>query len=355
MGQKMRQPKFDDMHLHVREGEMLRRVLKHSLPHTQRAIIMPNLPKPILTGEDVRRYRDEIILVAREEGFPDFVPLMTFAIQDSTTEEIILEARASEAVAGKVYTLGVTTNSSNGLRNIFSKQSMKNFGVMEEIRMPALFHGEIDLPGVLVTKRELAFIEIFVKLHKLFPNLKMVFEHLTTRRGVETVTDLPENVVGTIATHYFYMTLNDVIGYGVRPHNMCMPVPKSFDDRDALITAATSGNPKFFLGSDSAPHTRNKKECRIGATGVFTAPILPELLLQVFEEAGCLHKLPAFTSEFGADFYGLPYNEKTFTVEKREWEVPDGYPDPRTSGLFPEECDDIVPFKAGEKLRWKRA
>lgn len=354
MGQKMRLPMFDDMHLHVRDGEMLRRVLKHSLPHTQRAVIMPNLHKPILTGLDVRRYRDEICQVAQEGGYPDFVPLMTIAIQDSTTPEIIREAHTCGAIAGKVYPFGVTTNSQNGLRDFFSKQSMKNFRTMEELGMPVLFHGEIDFPHTLVTEREHAFIYIFERLHRAIPSLKKVFEHLTTARGVHTVANLSDTVRGTITAHHLYTTLNDILGYGIRPHNMCMPVPKDFADRDALIKAATSGNPKFFLGSDSAPHVRHAKECNVGACGVFTAPILPELLMQIFEEAGRLDQLYYFTSSFGAEFYGLKLNEKTFTLEKREWKISNGYPDPNTSDVFPDDCDDIVPFKAGETLRWKR-
>jgi len=196
-------------------------------------------------------------------------------------------------------------------------------------------------PGSLETEE--VFLPTLVRLAELFPGLRIVLEHVSTKTGIETVKKLGENVAATITAHHLCLTLNDVIGDGVRPHNACMPMPKGFDDRDALIETATSGNPKFFLGSDTAPHPRESKECAKGACGVFTAPILPSLLAKIFEEAGHLDRLEKFTSHFGARFYDFLYNnEERFTLVKEEWTVPNQF-------------GNIVPFMAGQKLKWRLA
>ncbi|MDP3724934.1 MAG: dihydroorotase, partial [Nanoarchaeota archaeon] len=260
---------------------------------------------------------------------------------DNTTPEMIEYARKAGAVAGKVYPLGVTTNSDEGLRNFESPDITRTFEKMREVGMILLLHGEIDKEKTLVTKREEVFLPTLQGLAKKFPKLKIVLEHVSSKKGVRVIEDLSENVAATITAHHLVLTLNDVIGYGIQPHNACMPTPKDFEDCDALLEAATSGNKKFFLGSDSAPHPREKKECKKGACGVFTAPVLPALLAEIFERAGRLDRLENFTSGFGAEFYGLPRNTETITLTKGEW-------------LVPEQYGNVVPFKAGEKLSWRQ-
>jgi dihydroorotase len=305
---------------------------------------MPNTrPRAILTGADVIWYRDHLrrLLDGRElAGISAFEPLMTIEIRDSTTPETIIEARRAGAVAGKVYPLGVTTNSDEGLRDFFSQDISETFRTMQDIGMLLLLHGEIDQEGVLVTKREEVFLPILVQLAERFPDLKIVLEHVSTKEAVRTVKELGENVAATITVHHLCLTLNDVIGYGIQPHNACNPMPKGFEDRSVLVKTATSGDPKFFLGSDTAPHLREKKESSRGACGIFTAPVLPSVLAEIFEEAGRLDRLEGFTSRFGAEFYGLPLNEKSITLVREEWTVP-------------EQIGGIVPFRAGTKLKWR--
>src|SRR3989344_6775 len=334
--------RFDDMHCHFRMGHLLNEVLPVTALYAGRAIAMPNTrPRAILTGKDVSWYRDQIYRAGNWFAKQlSFEPLMTIEIRDSTTPEMIAEAKRAGAVAGKVYPLGVTTNSDEGLRDFFRPEISDTFRAMEEAGMLLLLHGELDQERTLVTKREEVFLPTLVMLAKKFPNLKIVLEHVSTRAGIEMVKQLWKNVAATITAHHLCLTLNDVIGYGIQPHNACNPMPKDFDDRDALIKAATSGNPKFFLGSDTAPHTRDKKECAKGACGVFTAPVLPELLVEIFEQAGHLGQLEDFTSRFGAEFYGLPLNEGEVVLVKREWVVP-------------KQIGSVVPFRAGTKLQWK--
>lgn len=330
-----------DAHCHCRIGEMLFNVLRHTARYCAYATVMPNLEKAILSGKDVRRYREEIDLALNnyKEKY-DFTPQMTIAIRDNTTPEMVYEAKKAGAIAGKIYPLGVTTNSDKGLRNFFSENITKTFRTMEEKGVLLLIHGEIDRDRTLVTKREEVCLPIVYKLSLKFPNLKIVLEHITTKNAVELILKLHKNVAATITAHHLYLTLNDVIGYGIQPHHGCMPIPKDFDDRDALIWAATSGNKKFFLGSDSAPHLRENKECAIGACGVFTAPVLPQILAEVFEKQNALDRLGDFTSTYGSQFYGLPKNTGTITLIKKPWIVPDEY-------------NGIVPFKAGGTLAWK--
>ncbi len=334
--------RFDDWHCHLRSGLLLNLVLPLTERYAGRAIIMPNLrPRAILTGKDVVWYRDEIRrALDKMPNLPVFEPKMTIEIRDNTTPEMITEARRAGAFAGKVYPLGVTTNSDEGLRDFFSKNAMLNWRTMQGLGMPALFHGELDLERTIVTKREIVFLPILEQLAENFPGLRIVLEHISTRAAVKVVERLGKNVAATITAHHLCMTLNDVIGYGIQPHNVCNPMPKDFDDRDTLIEAATSGNSKFFSGSDSAPWPWEKKECQRGACGVFTAPVLPALLAEIFERAGHLDRLEDFTSRLGAEYYGLPLNKGTITLIKKEWVVP-------------ERIGDIVPFRAGTKLQWQ--
>ncbi len=334
--------RFNDMHCHFRTGELLKEVLPFTMGYCSYAVAMPNTrPRAILVGHDVRNYRDEIeICISRQSSIFDFEPLMTIEIRDNTTPKMIEEAKKAGAVAGKIYPLGVTTNSDEGLRDFFADPIAETFLAMQDLGMLLLLHGELDRGRTLVTNREKVFLPTLFWLAANFPGLKVVLEHVSTKEAVELTKNLGKNIAATITAHHLWTTLNDVLGSGIRPHNMCMPVPKGFDDRDALVAAATSGNPKFFLGSDSAPHPKEKKECAHGACGVFTAPILPSLLAEVFEKADCLDRLEGFTSRFGADFYGLPLCSRKIKLEKKEWTVPAQY-------------GSVVPFKAGEKLQWQ--
>jgi dihydroorotase len=342
IGDRITLRRFDDMHCHFRTGELLVEVLPLTAQYAGRGIAMPNTrPRAILTGKDVMLYRDEIRRVL--DGLPNrpsFEPLMTIEIKDNTTPEMVIEARRAGAIAGKVYPRGVTTNSDEGLYDFSAESIAETFRAMQHTGMLLLLHGELDLEETLVTKREEVFLPTLWRLVKNFPDLKIVLEHVSTRAAVKIVKQLGKNVAATITAHHLCLTLNDVIGYGIQPHNACNPMPKDFADRDALIKEATSGNPKFFLGSDTAPHTRDKKECAKGACGVFTAPVLPILLAEIFEKAGHLNRLEDFTSRFGAEFYDLPLNEDSITLFKREW-------------MVPKQFGSVVPFRAGTKLQWQ--
>lgn len=342
MNDKVILRRFDDMHCHFRTGLLLAEVLPFTARYAGRGIAMPNTrPRAILTRSDVVWYLDEIKRVL--DGMsdrPSFEPLMTIEIRDNTSPKMVVEARRMGAVAGKVYPLGVTTNSNEGLRDFFRQRISETFRAMQDVGMLLLIHGELDQERTLVTKREEVFLPTFLELVKRFPNLKIVLEHVSTRAAVNTVMQLGENVAATITAHHLCLTLNDVIGYGIQPHNCCMPMPKDFDDRDALIQAATSGNPKFFLGSDTAPHVREKKECAKGACGVYTAPILPQVLAEIFEKVGRLDRLEDFTSRFGAEFYNLPLNDGHIVLTKKEW-------------MISKQIGSVVPFRAGTKLQWQ--
>lgn len=334
--------RLDDMHCHFRIGLLLKEVLPFTAQYASRGIAMPNTrPHAILTGNDVVWYRDEIKRALDEMPHRHpFESLMTIEVRDSTTPQMIAEAHRAGAVAGKVYPLGVTTNSDEGLQDFCNERISETFRAMQDVGMLLLIHGELDRERTLVTKREEVFLPTLLKLAEKFPNLKIVLEHVSTRAAVGSVRQLGENVAATITAHHLCLTLNDVVGYGIQPHHCCMPLPKDFDDRDALIAAATSGDPKFFLGSDTAPHPREKKECAKGACGVYTAPVLPQVLAEVFGSAGCIDRLEDFTSRFGAEFYRLPLNDGTISLAKSEWVVP-------------KQLGSVVPFRAGDKLQWQ--
>ncbi len=333
--------RIDDFHHHFRVQPTLQQVLELLILYCGRAIVMPNLANAVLTAKQVIWYRNEFINILDwlAQG-RSFMPLMTIAIQDNTTPEMVLAAHEAGAVAGKVYPLGVTTNSDNGLREFFTQNMNDVYRTMKDCGMKLLLHGEIDAERTLTTQREDAFLPIFERLVNENPDLKMVFEHVSTKNAVELIRQMGPNVAGTITAHHLVDTLNDVIGTGVAPHHMCMPVPKHYDDRDALVEAATSGNPKFFFGSDSAPHAKEHKECAHGKCGQFTVPHALCMLAEVFEGQGMLYRLEDFTSRFGANFYGLPLNEGTVTLEHVVWEVPPTY-------------GDFVPPNAGKLLNWR--
>ena len=340
-------PRFNDMHVHFRLGQMLKNVAPVTARYCSRAVVMPNtLPRPILNADNVIWYRDEINRALEDAGvgLGHFTPYMTIKIRDDTTPKMIHSAvYAGGAIAGKVYPKGVTTNSDDGLTSF--QNISKTLSKMEDSGMVLLLHGELDLERTIQSKWEAAFLPKLEWLSANFPDLKIVLEHVSSADAVRAVLDLPDNVAATITAHHLVLTENDVIGAKVRPHNACRPMPKGFTDRDLLLEMAISGNPKFFLGSDSAPHHRRDKECSEGACGIYTAPILPSILAEIFEEHGALEKLEGFTSRHGAVFYDLAnevFPEETFTLVEDPWMVPD-------------EVDGIVPFMAGRTMKYKLA
>jgi dihydroorotase len=263
---------------------------------------------------------------------------MTFRVMPTTTPAMVKDHKRVGATAGKLYPEGVTTNSEGGVKDLQSLYPV--YKAMQEEGLVLCLHGEV--PGVFSLDRETAFLETLRTLAKDFPKLKIVLEHATTADAIDTVVKLPANVAATITAHHLRITLDDVIGDKLNPHAFCKPIAKRPLDRDALVKAATSGNPKFFLGSDSAPHPVETKECACGAAGVYTAPVLLPVLAETFEEAGHLDKLESFTSRFGAEFYGLPLNDQYIELQRESWTVENQY-------------GGVVPFMAGHKFNWKLA
>lgn len=327
----MRKP--DDFHVHYRVLPMLRAVLGYTARVFGRSMAMPNTVPPIRTASDAEDYR---VLLGVYNKWKHEV-FMAIKLLASTTPEIIREAYLAKVIAGKVYPVGVTTHSDDGISDF--RQQWPNFAEMEELGMMLSLHGE--MPGVFVLDRELRFLNVLEEIATAFPRLKIVLEHVSTADAVDYVwRNSPDNVAATITVHHLVLTLDDLIGGMLRPDHFCKPVVKTPADRMALVMAATSGNPKFFLGTDSAPWSRKDKECAEGCAGVFSAPVALPLYAQVFEQAGALDKLEAFASEFGAQHYGLPLNEGTITLAREPWEVPQSY-------------NALVPLYAGRIIDWK--
>lgn len=335
----------DDWHLHLRDGEALWSVLPDSARRFKRAIIMPNLKPPIITTALARAYRERI-LAALPEG-SDFEPLMTLYLTDNTPPDEIDRAKESGIVhAVKYYAAGATTNSDAGVTNI-----EKAYPVLERMRdhgMPLLVHGEIVDPTVDVFDRERVFIERQFPFIRDVSGLKIVLEHITTKEGVQLIRREQSRghpTVATITAHHLLLNRNAIFVGGIRPHHYCLPVLKREVHRQALLKAATSGDPWFFLGTDSAPHARSTKENACGCAGCYTAHAGIELYVEAFEEAEALNKLEGFASFYGADFYGLPRNSGTITLERDSWEVPE-----RQDYI---DGDDLVPLRAGGTVQWK--
>ena len=331
----------DDWHLHLRDGDMLAAVLPDTARRFARAIVMPNLKPPVRTTADAAAYRERI-LAALPAGLT-FEPLMTLYLTDKTSPEEILKAKASGFVhAVKYYPAGATTNSDSGVTDI--RRVDAALGAMQEAGMPLLLHGEETDPGVDVFDREAVFIErILAPLLRRLPRLRVVLEHITTRQAAEFVAAAPDNVGATITVHHLLYNRNAMFQGGIRPHYYCLPVLKREAHREALVAAATSGNPKFFLGTDSAPHVTSAKESACGCAGIYTAHAAIELYAEVFETAGALGRLESFSSHFGPDFYGLPRNTDTITLVKETHTVP-----ARHDG-------GITPLRANEQLSWRLA
>jgi len=335
----------DDWHAHLRDGDLMASVVGATARQFARAIVMPNLKPPVATTKQAKAYRDRI-LAALPKGLPGFEPLMTLYLTDNTAAAEIGKAKASGFVkAVKYYPAGATTNSASGVSDLRKCDAVLE--AMQGAGLPLLVHGEVTDPEVDVFDRETVFLErVLAPLVKRFPRLKIVVEHITTHEGAAFVERAPESVAATITAHHLLMNRNAIFVGGIRPHHYCMPVLKREPHRRALVKAAISGNPKFFLGSDSAPHSREAKEHDCGAAGMYTAHAALELYAEAFESANALDRLEAFASHFGADFYGLPRNKGKVRLEKVKWKVPAEYP-------FGEEA--VVPLRAGQTIAWRLA
>jgi dihydroorotase len=333
----------DDWHAHFRDGAAMASVVGATARQFARAIVMPNLKPPVTTVEQARAYRGRILDAL---GGASFEPLMTLYLTDNMAAAEIERAATSGFVkAVKYYPAGATTNSDSGVTDLRKCHAVLE--AMQAAGMPLLVHGEVTDPDVDIFDREAVFLERTLgPLVARFPRLKVVVEHATTREAVAFVEAAPANVAATITAHHLLMSRNAIFAGGINPHHYCLPVLKREPHRRALLAAATSGNPKFFLGTDTAPHSRHDKERCCGSAGMYTAHAALELYAEAFEAAGALDRLEAFASRFGAEFYGLPRNAGTVTLEKSEWTVPEEYP-------F--GAGQVVPLRAGHKLRWRLA
>jgi dihydroorotase len=334
----------DDMHLHLRDGDALKSVVPHTVRCFARAIVMPNLRPPVTTTAMAAEYRQRV-LAALPAG-TKFEPLMTLYLTDNTAPDEIVRAKQSGIVhAVKYYPAGATTNSDSGVTDI--RRVDAALAAMETAGMPLLVHGEVTTQTVDVFDRERVFLDdVLAPLVDRFPRLKLVVEHITTRDAVHFVLSMPSRVAATITAHHLLLNRNALFNGGIRPHHYCLPILKRESHREALLEAAVSGNPKFFLGTDSAPHARSTKECALGCAGMYTAHAGIELYAEAFAANGCLDRLEAFASHFGADFYGLPRNAGKVELTDEPWTVPAEY-------RFGHET--VVPFRAGESVTWRIA
>ncbi len=334
----------DDWHLHVRDGAVLADVLPHTARQFARAIIMPNLKPPVTTTAQAGAYRERI-LAALPEG-AQFEPLMTLYLTDNTPADEVRRAKDSGFIhALKLYPAGATTNSDAGVTDL--TKCYKTLEVMQEVGLPLLVHGEVTDPAVDVFDREAVFIErVMQPLRQALPELKVVFEHITTRDAAEYVAAADRFVGATITAHHLLYNRNEIFKGGIRPHYYCLPILKREVHRQALVAAATSGSDKFFLGTDSAPHPKGLKEHACGCAGCYTALHALELYAQAFDAAGALDKLEAFASFNGPAFYGLPRNAGSVTLKRENWTLPTELPFGEAS---------LVPLNAGETLGWKLA
>jgi dihydroorotase len=326
----------DDWHVHLRDGEMLQRVAPYTARQFARAIVMPNLVPPVSTVEAATAYRERIVAAAG----PGFTPLMTAYLTDDISPDEVSRGFSEGAwTAAKLYPAGATTNSASGvtdIRNIYPVLKR-----MQSIGMVLCVHGEVTDPEVDVFDREAVFIErVLEPLTREFPALKIVFEHITTIQAVEFVKATGPQIAATVTPQHLILNRNAIFTGGLRPHAYCLPVAKREEQRLAVRKAATSGSPKFFLGTDSAPHAREAKESGCGCAGIFNAPFALESYATAFDEDGALDRLEAFASVNGPTFYGLPLNEGTVTLE-------------RADVVVPEQIAGVVPFHAGETLRWR--
>ena len=332
----------DDWHLHLRDGALMQSVVPDTARQFARAIVMPNLRPPITTTEQAQAYRSRILAALPTEA--KFEPLMTLYLTDNTTALEVQRAKQSGVIhAVKLYPAGATTNSDAGVTDL-----RKTYAALEEMQrcgMPLLVHGEVTDSDVDVFDRESVFIErVMIPLLRDLPQLRVVFEHVTTQDAVQFVLDAPDHIAATITAHHLLYNRNAMFGGGLRPHYYCLPVLKREMHRAALGKAASSGNPKFFLGTDSAPHEQHAKESACGCAGIYTAHAAVELYAEAFEQLNALDKLEGFASFYGADFYRLPRNTDKIILRKESWQVP-------ATMEFGEHR--LVPLRAGETMKWK--
>jgi len=334
----------DDWHLHLRDGTVLATTVAHTARCFARAIIMPNLKPPVTTTEAALAYRARI-LAALPEG-AGFDPLMTLYLTDNTPSQEIARAKLSGHVAAvKLYPAGATTHSDAGVTKL--EKTYPALEAMQEHGLPLLIHGEVTDGDIDIFDRERVFIERhLIPLAARFPALRIVLEHITTKEAADYVAAAADNVAATITVHHLLLNRNAMLAGGIRPHYYCLPVLKREMHRQALVAAAVSGSPKFFLGTDSAPHARHTKEAACGCAGIYTAHAAIELYAEAFELAGALDKLEAFASFHGPDFYRLPRNSGRITLRRREWRVP---------ASFDLGEDTLIPFRAGEAVAWSVA
>ena len=334
----------DDWHLHLRDGAMLATVVPHTARVFGRAVVMPNLSPPITSVAQAMAYRERILGAVPESA--TFEPLMTLYLTDRLEPAEALRASSQPEIVGiKLYPAGATTHSDAGVTDL--QRVCPVLEVMQATGLPLQVHAEVTDPAVDIFDRERVFIERHLApLLERFPDLRLVFEHVTTAEAVRFVEQAPSNVAATITPQHLLYNRNQLFAGGIRPHNYCLPVLKRERHRQALRAAATGGNPKFFLGTDSAPHSQRRKETARGCAGCYTAPVAMELYAEVFEAMGALERLEGFASFFGADFYRLPRNRDAITLHREPQRIADGYP---------VDGDRLVPFRAGEEIGWKVA
>ena len=334
----------DDWHLHLRDGDMLKLVAPYTARQFRRAIIMPNLVPPVTTIAAASAYRDRIRAAAGADS--DFEPLMTAYLTDAIDPDEVAEGfQDGVFTACKLYPAGATTNSDSGVTDIRNIDAV--LARMAEIGMPLLVHGEVVSPDIDIFDRERVFLErILAPTLERFPDLKVVLEHITTSDSVAFVKAGGARIAATITAHHLRIDRNAMLVGGIRPHMYCLPVAKRRRHKEALRETVTTGDPKFFLGTDSAPHARDAKESACGCAGIFSAPAALESYAETFEELGCLDKLEGFASEHGPRFYGLPLNAGTLTLERTGLDVP--------AAIDP-DGEDVTPFHAGERLNWRLA
>ena len=334
----------DDWHLHLRDGQSLGALLPFTARRFARAVVMPNLTPPVTTTALALAYRERII--AALPAGSDFMPLMTLYLTDSTSPEEISQAAASGAIVGaKLYPAGATTHSDSGVTDIARLDAVLER--MSAVDLPLLVHGEVTQPGIDVFEREARFIDtVLAPLVERWPRLRVVFEHVSTRAAVAYVCSARPGVAATVTPQHLLLNRNALFQGGLRPHLYCLPVLKTEADRQAIIEVIARGDPRFFLGTDSAPHARSAKEAACGCAGIFSAHAGIELYAEAFERAGALARLEDFAASFGADFYRLPRNHATITLRRQDWTPPASY----AYG-----AGELVPMRAGETINWTLA
>lgn len=336
----------DDWHLHIRDGAVMKDVLADTARQFARAIIMPNLKPPVTTVDLAQAYQARIQENLKSLGVSSFTPLMTLYLTDNTPADEVRKAKAVGITAFKLYPAGATTNSDAGVSDL--KRCHAALEAMQDVGMPLLVHGEVTSPEIDIFDREAVFIDTVLEpLRKKFPALKIVFEHITTKQAAhyvrDAVTGAENTIAATITPQHLLMNRNAIFAGGIRPHNYCLPVLKREEHRIALLEAATSGSPRFFLGTDSAPHSKDAKEAACGCAGCYSAFNALGLYAEAFESVGKLEKLEGFASFFGPDFYSLPRNSKKITLAKQVQNIPNE---------LPLGDDTIVPLRAGETIAW---